>query len=182
MFYQFFIQYPFKTSFYKHFQMQMFGNISEQEMWIDEIAWDVLYSISSTTGISWHITCMCLLWSHRYENCSCLCVSLLIALAGVACAWWRLLLSSSEMVSWHLPAVSNCFFPAEAYLQSVLSKKLADASVATERCPGNRLVVFAAANLKQLFVKNMSRMLGDFTNHVRKPIHVDTSDHDTYCR
>ena len=64
----------------------------------------------------------------------------------------------------------------------MLSKKLADANVATERCPGNRLVVFAAANLKQLFVKNMSRMLGDFTNHVRKPIHVDTSDHDTYCR
>ena len=162
--------------------MQMLGTIFNHETWRHEIALDVLYWISSTTGISWHIACVCVVWSQRDEHCSCLCVSLLITLAGVAFAWWRLLLSSSEMVSWHLPAVSNCFFPAEAYLQSVLSKKLADANVATERWPGNRLVVFAAANLKQLCVKNMSGMLGDFTNHVRKPIHVDTSDHDTYCR
>ena len=38
------------------------------------------------------------------------------------------------------------FFPADGHLQSVLSKKLTDASLATERCPENCLDAFGSAN------------------------------------
>ena len=152
----------------------MFANISDHDTWFMKLQ-DRILSISSTTGISWHITCMCVVLSQRYENCSCLCVSLLIALAGVACVWWGIQIGSSKMVAWHWPDLSTAFSRQMVICSQYFPRSLR--MPVLQRSVAQRIVWMLSVQListnclgKKYWTKHVLGILGDFTNHVRKPI------------